>query len=176
MPRLSGLPLNSCCCFYRRAGRAGRAAPAPRCWGPALPRFLWESLTARVGRAFGSHLADVGRDKSTQVCPLSGRLGPSRCRVWELVILMGTENKFFTMQLPLLRCLSLRLELALLTGLCCVSSYSVTRVSQAFMGWETRSVSDFQLGQPHGNSGPVNDKVCPIPAGPGRREMKTRKD
>lgn len=76
----------------------------------------------------------------------------------------------------LLQCLLLRLDLALLTGLCCVSSYSVTRVSQAFMGWETHSVSDFQLGQPHGNSGPANDKVCPTPAGPGRRERKTRKD
>ena len=35
----------------------------------------------------------------------------------KLVILTGTENKFFTMQVPLLWSLSLRLDLVLLTGL-----------------------------------------------------------
>lgn len=35
----------------------------------------------------------------------------------KLVILMGTENKFFTVQVPLLQSFSFRLDLVLLTGL-----------------------------------------------------------
>lgn len=77
----SGLPLNSSCCFPCRTWQDSAGSSILQVLGTSLI-FLWESLTAHASSGYGSCLADVRRDKSVEVCPFSGRLGPSRCRVW----------------------------------------------------------------------------------------------